>query len=382
MLKILIKRVALSALMALPVMGFAQKMEDYTITIYAKGAKPKSVVNLWHQANGKVQSDTASIQNGVFKLKGQVAGFTSAYITMLDGKVGPAQGTRPDGIQFYLEPGNIVFSTPDSLYKAVITGTKANNDQVELNKLLDETETQIKKLEVQYRDANAKGDQNKADEIRANFMNLSQKQADIKGVYFDAHLSSPVSLNILRTLADPAQDFENATKYFNMLSDDLKNSQEGKQYAASLNAAKAINVNSIAPNFTSKDTLDKEISLSDFRGKYVLLDFWASWCGHCRKENPNVVKAYNQFKNKNFTVLGVSLDGGNDAKQKWMDAIKKDGLLWTQLSDLGGWETPIVQKYMITSIPTNFLIDPQGKIIAKNLRGEELVSKLNSLLTK
>jgi len=119
------------------------------------------------------------------------------------------------------------------------------------------------------------------------------------------------------------------------------------------------------------------IALSSFKGKYVLLDFWASWCGPCRAENPNVLKAYNEFKDKNFDVFAVSLD---DKKENWLKAVKDDAMPWTQVSDLKGWKNQAAGMYAITAIPQNFLINPDGKIVASNLRGEALVKKLKELI--
>ncbi len=136
-------------------------------------------------------------------------------------------------------------------------------------------------------------------------------------------------------------------------------------------------IGSAAPDITMNDVNDKPFSLSQLRGKYVLVDFWASWCGPCREENPNVVAAYNQFKNKNFTVLGVSLDENKDA---WLKAITADNLPWQHISDLKKWTSAVVSLYGIEGIPYNVLVDPQGKIIASGLRGQDLQNKLSEIL--
>lgn len=144
-------------------------------------------------------------------------------------------------------------------------------------------------------------------------------------------------------------------------------------------AASASWIGKEAPDFSMPDVNGKEVKLSSFRGKYVLVDFWASWCGPCRKENPNLVDAYNQFKDKNFTVLGVSLDRPGQ-KDKWLQAIKDDKLAWTNISDLQFWSSPVVSLYGFDGIPFNVLVDPQGKVIAEGLRGSSLEGKLKEVL--
>lgn len=166
---------------------------------------------------------------------------------------------------------------------------------------------------------------------------------------------------------------------FKMLDEKIRKSEAGVQLDQFITESKIGAVGTDALDFSQPDTTGKAIKLSSFRGKYVLVDFWASWCRPCRQENPNVVENYKKFSNKNFTILGVSLDR-QDSKDAWVNAIHEDKLTWTHVSDLQFWSNAAAQLYRVKGIPQNFLIDPQGKIVAKNLRGPELEAKLCELL--
>ena len=206
-----------------------------------------------------------------------------------------------------------------------------------------------------------------------------EKEVLMTGLNFiKEHPKAHASLFLLMNELKSRLEDEHFIQLFNGLDTVVKSSRLGKSVAAEVaGMERASGKSGEAIDFEQKDPNGKLVKLSSFRGKYVLIDFWASWCGPCRMENPNVVAAYHQYKDKNFTILGVSLD---KSRSDWLEAIEQDGLVWTQVSDLAFWDNAAAKLYAVRSIPQNFLIDPDGKIIAKNLRGEALQEKLKAVL--
>ncbi|WP_164108705.1 MULTISPECIES: peroxiredoxin family protein [Sphingobacterium] len=216
-------------------------------------------------------------------------------------------------------------------------------------------------------------------EVMQQLNAVQNKKSQSKEAYIKSNPKSYFSLLALKEIAGYSIDVAHISPLFEQLDSSLKSRKEGKELAKALDIANRLAVGKEAPDFSQPDLEGKPVKLSDFRGQYVLLDFWASWCGPCRADNPNLVKAYQQYKDKNFTILALSLDRPGK-KEDWVKAIEKDGLPWHHVSDLSGWQNEVVGLYGIQAIPQNFLIDPQGKIVAKNLHGDQLGKLLGKLL--
>ncbi|WP_045688138.1 MULTISPECIES: redoxin family protein [Hymenobacter] len=204
----------------------------------------------------------------------------------------------------------------------------------------------------------------------------TQGQAEVRQLVRQ-NPGSVVSAFVVSGVLNPEENFGLADTVATQLKKTMPDSRYTKSLVARLEPMRATAVGSVAPEINLAAPDGKPVTLTSLRGKYVLIDFWASWCGPCRRENPNVVKAYNKYKGKGFEIYGVSFD---QDRGKWLNAIKSDGLTWTHVSDLKGWESAAGQSYSIKSIPASILLDPQGRIIGKNLRGEALEAKLASVM--
>jgi peroxiredoxin len=206
-------------------------------------------------------------------------------------------------------------------------------------------------------------------------------QENVYRVFAETHPKSPVAFYAITQYAGSVLDGDKVAPLFDRLPAETKAWPSAIAFKEALAIAKRTGVGRPAMEFTQTDTSGNPVALSQFRGRFVLVDFWASWCGPCRNENPNVVKAFQQYNDKGFTVLGVSLDRPN-GKERWLKAIHDDGLTWTHVSDLQFWDNAVARQYGVNLIPQNFLIDPHGIIIARNLRGNALQQKLATLFAE
>ncbi|SFO85553.1 Peroxiredoxin [Chitinophaga sp. YR627] len=338
-----------------------------------------SMVFLNYYQEGKPVKDSVMLQKGQFSFKGKVNSPSEAIISVKEQGAKQAGG---DEITFYLENSKITISSMDSLWKATVKGSKTNDEQAAL-RLLQRPYRKV--ADSIMRVYNSWTPEQRKDtaltKTLAPPMRASQAGYDsVNRVFISSHLNSFIALRVFKEL-ELGYDFnpDTAAVRFARFPARLRESYSGKKMAAMIEIGKKTNTGVVAMDFTQNDTTGKPVKLSDFRGRYVLVDFWASWCKPCRAENPNLLKAYNKFKDKNFTILGVSLDD-EDGRKAWLHAVAKDGMPWTQVSDLQGFKSKAAIDYGINAIPANFLIAPDGKIIARNLRGDELEKKLAQVL--
>jgi peroxiredoxin len=343
----------------------------YTITGKIDGLDSGWVYLMDRQVNAETP-DSAMVISGSFTFKGKAATPQYCYIGI------PNNGHKEYRLGFFVDNGQIhIAGKKDSVSDAVITGSATQDEYksyIASRKPLNDEEENLSKL---YEMASAKKDKRLTDSLEKVFDVFAKKDKSFIQNYAKQHPSSYVAaLQVYQNFSYNPEVGQLDTIY-KSLDSSIQNSYYGTKIKNVLDIAKKTDIGKAAPEFAQNDVNGKLLSLSSLKGKYVLVDFWASWCGPCRAENPNVVKAFQKYHAKGFDILGVSLD---EKKDKWQEAIKKDNLNWNQVSDLQGWKNSVAELYGVQGIPMNFLIDKDGKIVGKGLRGEDLEKKLDELM--
>jgi peroxiredoxin len=343
-----------------------QRHAGFTLTGKITGLDSGEIY-LSHRSIDSLITDTIQLKNGEFSFAGNTSEPVMYSLNI---------ASDPQELDFFVDNSAIqIAASVDSLDKATVTGSPAEDQFLAYQKVLkpynDQYEDLYKVYENAVKDSTIKQKEDSLNNIAEHIDSMENKVLIqfIKDHPASAIGAWAVTQSSLIYNPDPVS----LESIYNSLDTSVQHTSYGKNIDTAMLIAKRLAVGQVAPDFTEMDTSGHPFTLSSLRGKYVLLDFWASWCGPCRRENPNVVKAFNKYKDKGFTVLGVSLD---QDKASWIKAIHDDKLDWNQVSDLQYWHSKEAKLYGIKAIPSNFLLDKDGKIIARNLRGDELDKKL------
>jgi peroxiredoxin len=314
------------------------------------------------------KTDTVKIINGQFVFKGFVSEPVPAMIFTPTFRI---------KIDLYVDNAMItVRGNVDSPGSIKVKGNAAVEEFEAFNRaILANRQATIALFNEAYNKKTA-GDTVEANKLQQQADEQYRHEREMRLDFIKTHPASYICARELLQLTDN-NFLSESRKLYNALDEKVRQSAQGKEVAARIALLSKIETGNQALSFTQQSIEGKAVSLADFRGKYVLLEFWASWCGPCRAENPNLRKQYQLYKDKGLEIVGVSLDHDKDA---WVKAIEKDQLPWVHVSDLQGWKNAVSTSYGIMGVPANFLIDPQGKIVAQNLRGEALNKKLQEIL--
>lgn len=319
--------------------------------------------------------DSCKIKNEEFTFQGQISHPTKV---LFYGAIKSRDTRDPNTTDIYIEPGeNHGIFFQNQFKNGKVSGSTTHNEFMLLRRVKDALANKYEHALTAYNTALQKRKLNIVDSIyKSSISKYLQKLIHEEYNFILTHPNSYVSIYLIQHKNLSADSLR---LFLNTLSFEIQDSRIGQKVLRDIEIMYAVNVGMVAPEFSQPDPKGNLISLKDFSGKYILLEFWASWCVPCRKENPLLRRIYKKYSSKNFTIIGISLDKESD-RAKWIKAIKEDELKWPQISDLKGIENVVAKKYAVGPIPSNFLIDPKGTIIGKNLRGVDLENFLDQTL--
>ncbi len=352
--------------------------DGYTIngTIDSVDDGEQVFIQLSNEMGEVTTVDSTKVQDGKFEFIGKTNELAFAYIQI---------GTLPWKIPFVLENEKITVTAYKDSLQASKTGGSYNNEELaKFNSTFERLQKKIGKFHqdnsLAMHKARESNDTAALNNFTKDYKALEDNLKNFLENYSSENPKSYISLILLsQMINNPSADFEKIKTNVTNLDSELKSTKLGKKLEERIQEISSTSIGQIAPDFSAPNPEGKMVSLKESMGKVTLIDFWASWCGPCRVANPYLVHLHNEFHEKGLNIIGVSLDKENQ-KEKWLEAIATDKLTWTQVSNLKFWQDPIAKQYSVQSIPATFLLDAEGKIVAKNLSGLELKAKIAELL--
>ena len=332
----------------------------------------KKIFRIIAGPNGQPQTvDTTEVVSGKFELKGDVDQIDVNFLFI--------EGTQSN-TAIIIEEGQIDITLyKDSIASSIIGGTASNNDLQAYRKETQDFAAAMSAIAQEIQAVNSMGDNLMVEDLQQQYKDIESKLNDYEKNFMQTKNDSYISALILeRFLSQKVMNKNEANEIFKSYSDRIRGSKSGMKISSFVNApVNPTAIGEIAPLFEGPSPSGELIALESFRGKVTIIDFWASWCRPCRVENPNLVRLYKRMHDKGLEIVGVSLDRN---KASWERAIADDGLPWNHVSNLQYWADPIAQLYSVREIPAAFVLDKEGKIVAKNLRGAQLDAKIEELL--
>jgi len=355
-------------LIMLPVLAACSLQPRYTITGTLADIDQGRILLEQMINNEMVVIDSAEVKNGQFSFSGSVTIPDLYYMRVVE---------RRGRLSLFIENSKIsITGHADSLYRADVTGSAVQEELQAFNVKLDSFYWEMRIISGGYQLALENNDEEKMAGIQEKLEELDNQMTEVQNEYVSTHTASYISPYIIRNMSYEMEVDQIEEKLL-LLDEKLAESQILKELWDRVGVLKRVAVGQMAPDFTQDSPGGVPLSLSSLKGNILLVDFWAAWCGPCRRENPNVVNAYKKYHEKGFDILGVSLD---DDRDDWLQAIQDDGLTWNHVSDLKGWANEAAALYGVNAIPHSVLLDRDGKIIDRNLRGGDLHDRLAELL--